>query len=100
MMSGAYALARDRDRARESGTVPNRTDSQPKDVQNGQLPDGSPVYSFEKVQTGVGKDYSVSYETMCTRALILTSSSKLSEPSRRQLGHFLLKSSKLIPPSR
>jgi hypothetical protein len=70
------------------------------DVRNGKLPDGSPVYSFEEVRTGVGSDFSVSYETMCTRALILTSTAKSSAPSRRELGRILLKSSDFIAPSR
>jgi hypothetical protein len=73
----------------------------PQDAHNGQLPDGSSVYSsFEKVRTGVGKDFSVVYETMCTRALILTSSEKSSEPSRRQLARILLKSTEIIAPGR
>jgi hypothetical protein len=69
-------------------------------VKNGSLPDGSPVYTFEEVSTGVGRDRHVSYETMCTRALIVTSSSKLTEPMRRDLSRVLLKWSKLIAPGR
>jgi TRAP-type uncharacterized transport system substrate-binding protein len=55
------------------------------DVQNGVLPDGSSVYSFEKVEVGSGSGSPIRYETMCTRALMLTSSSKLDEPARQEL---------------
>jgi hypothetical protein len=72
----------------------------PEHVKNGNLPDGSPVYSFEEVSTGAGRDRHVSFKTMCTRALILTSSSKLSTTMRRDLSRVLLKWSKLIAPGR
>lgn len=70
------------------------------DVENGKLPDGSPIYTFEKVQTGVGKDYSVQYETICTRALLVTSSSKVNDDQRRELASILLKWGSLIAPGR
>lgn len=70
------------------------------DVKNGRLPDGSPVYSFERVTTGAGIDYQVSFDTICTRALMVTSSSKLSKRRRRDLARVLLKWGKLIAPGR
>jgi TRAP-type uncharacterized transport system substrate-binding protein len=60
------------------------------DVKNGLLPDGSPVYSFEEIRAGVANSDSIRFETMCTRALIVTSSSKLDESARRDLAHGLL----------
>ena len=72
----------------------------PEHVMSGNLPDGSPVYSFEEVSAGAGRDRRVSFKTMCTRALIVTSSSKLSTTMRRDLSRVLLKSSKLIAPGR
>jgi hypothetical protein len=68
------------------------------DVKNGVLPDGSPVYSFGEVGTGVGSDHQVRYETMCTRALMLTSSAKLDESARRVLARGLLNWGKLFAP--
>jgi len=70
------------------------------DVKNGALPDGSPIYSFDEVRTGVGSDYQIRYETMCTRALILTSSTKLDESARGDLARGLLKWRKLFAPER
>jgi TRAP-type uncharacterized transport system substrate-binding protein len=70
------------------------------DVKNGALPDGSPVYSFDEVRTGVGSDYQIRFETMCTRALMLTSSTKLDESARRDLARGLLKWRALSAPER
>ena len=64
------------------------------DVKNGVLPDGSPVYTFDEVLVGAGSDQKVRYETMCTRALMLTSSSKLDESARRILARALLERAK------
>ncbi len=72
----------------------------PADVKNGKLPDGSPVYRFAKVTTGFGSDFRVSFDTLCTRALMITSKSKLTEPSRRELSRILLKFGRLIAPFR
>jgi TRAP-type uncharacterized transport system substrate-binding protein len=60
------------------------------DVQNGVLPDGSSVYSFEEVESGSGNGSPIRYETMCTRALMLTSSTKLDESARRDLAQRVL----------
>jgi len=72
----------------------------PQDVESGKLPDGSPVYSFDEVHTGAGVDYRISYETMCTRALLVTSSTKLGNAKRRELAKLLLKWRSLIAPGR
>lgn len=61
----------------------------PEHVQNGNLPDGSPVYRFERVSTGVARDRHVTYETMCTRGLIVTTSSKLSGLQHEELSRVL-----------
>ena len=65
-----------------------------KDVKNGVLPDGSPVYTFDEVLVGAGSDQQVRYETMCTRALMLISSTKLDESARRILARVLLERTK------
>jgi len=72
----------------------------PADVKNGKLPDGSPVYTFETVRTGFGVDYHIEFETMCTRAMLLTSSAKLDQEMRRDLSLVLLQSGRLIAPGR
>ena len=60
------------------------------DVKNGALPNGSPIYSFDEIRTRVGSDYQVRYETMCTRALLLSSSTKLDESAYPDLARTLL----------
>ncbi len=70
------------------------------DFQAGKLPDGKPVYSFERVQTGFGKDRKVEYDTLCTRGLLVASASKLGKESRRILAETMLRSGDLIAPGR
>ena len=63
------------------------------DVGNVELPDGSPVYTFEKVSVG-GRDRpeSIEVETLCTRGLILASKSKLGRDARSKLSRMMLQS--------
>jgi hypothetical protein len=63
------------------------------DVGNVELPDGSPVYTFEKVSVG-GRERpeSIEIETLCTRGLLLASKSKLSRDARSKLSRMMLQS--------
>jgi len=66
-------------------------------VRNADLPDGSPVYTFETVSSRfAGND--VSYETMCTHGLLIAAKNKLSEKARADLVAVLLKSGDYIVP--
>jgi len=63
----------------------------PEDLPNAVLPDGSPVYSFERV--GVGPESSRHHqevETLCTRALLLGSEDKIGRELRGRLSKVLL----------
>jgi hypothetical protein len=64
------------------------------DVENGRLPDGSVVYSFEKVNVGesMGPD-TLEVETLCTRGLLLASKKKLGRDFRSKLAASMLGSS-------
>ncbi len=72
----------------------------PGDLETSLLPDQQPVYTFEEVTSGFGRDQKVSYETMCTRGLMLASKSKLSASQRHRLAEVMLKSGRLIAPGR
>jgi len=63
------------------------------DVGNVELPDGSPVYTFERVAVG-GRERpeSIEVETLCTRGLLLASKSKLSRDARSTLSRMMLQS--------
>jgi hypothetical protein len=63
------------------------------DVGNVELPDGSLVYTFEKVSVG-GRERpeSIEIETLCTRGLLLASKSKLSRDARSNLSRMMLQS--------
>jgi hypothetical protein len=63
------------------------------DVGNVELPDGSPVYTFEQVAVG-GRERpeSIEVETLCTRGLLLASKSKLSRDARSRLSRMMLES--------
>ncbi len=67
------------------------------DIHNGQLPDGSGVYTFEKVNVGKtsGAD-ALNVETICTRGLLLASKKKLSREVRSKLSAVMLESSAVV----
>jgi hypothetical protein len=69
-----------------------------KDVNHSKLPDGSVVYTFEKVKTGFGSDATVEYETMCTRGLLLLSRVKVSRGQRQLIEKLMLEHGRLIAP--
>ena len=63
------------------------------DVGNIELPDGSPVYTFEQIAVGGrARPESIKVETLCTRGLLLASKSKLSRDTRSRLSRTMLKS--------
>jgi len=63
------------------------------DVGNVELPDGSPVYTFEQVAVGGRqRPESIEVETLCTRGLLLASKSKLSREARSRLSRMMLQS--------
>jgi hypothetical protein len=64
------------------------------DVENSKLPDGSVVYSFEKVNIGNTKGPgALNVDTICTRGLLLASKRKLSREVRSMLSAVMLESS-------
>ena len=67
------------------------------DVENGRLPDGSVVYSFEKVNVGesMGED-ALEVETLCTRGLLLASKKKLGRDFRSKLAASMLGSAEQV----
>jgi TRAP-type uncharacterized transport system substrate-binding protein len=67
------------------------------DVENSKLPDGSVVYTFEKVNIGATTgDRSLDVETICTRGLLLASKRKLSRDLRSKLSKAMLQSSETV----
>ncbi len=68
------------------------------DLGNATLPSGSPIYTFETVRVGVGRDHSASVETLCTHGLLLATPAKLSEERFGQLADVILKSGRFIMP--
>ena len=63
------------------------------DVGNAKLPDGSVVYTFERVTVGGrSNQYSLEVDTLCTRALMLGSKEKLDKDLRSHLSALMLES--------
>lgn len=61
------------------------------DLPNASLPDGTPVYAFERVTVGGKKaTRSQEVETFCTRALLLGSRTKLGHETRDALSRIML----------
>lgn len=67
------------------------------DVENRKLPDGSVVYTFEKVNIGntTGAN-ALNVDTICTRGLLLASKRKLSREVRSKLSALMLESSATV----
>jgi TRAP-type uncharacterized transport system substrate-binding protein len=70
------------------------SDSLPK----AKLQDDRPVYSFETVKVGFGRNFSASVETICTRGLLIGSRTKLSEASRELIARALISSGRYVLP--
>ncbi len=64
------------------------------DLQAASLPSGKPVYTFETVQVRQTK-----LDTMCTRALLLAATDKLSTELRSKLAEVILESTDYIAPN-
>jgi hypothetical protein len=60
------------------------------DVGNDTLPDGSAVYSYEKVAVGGVRGGGLQIDTLCTRGLLLGSRDKLSDAQRSLLSELML----------
>ena len=69
----------------------------PADLTSPTLPNGQPIYTFDEVTTRHAGN-SVTFDTICTRGLLLAARGKLSEEKRSQLVHALLKSKDYIAP--
>lgn len=67
------------------------------DITSPTLPNGDPVYTHETVKTRFAGN-AVSFETICTRGLLVAARSKLSEEARSRLVEVLLKSKDYIAP--
>jgi hypothetical protein len=68
------------------------------DIRAASFESGRPVYSFEEVSAGFGRDYSVSFETICTRGLLIGARAKLSEEQLKLLEKALATSRSYIAP--
>jgi hypothetical protein len=63
------------------------------DLKSPALPNGAPVYTFEKVEVR-----KVSFDTICTRGLLLASKQKVDASVRSRLAEVLLESASYIAP--
>ncbi|MGH0038319.1 MAG: TAXI family TRAP transporter solute-binding subunit [Myxococcota bacterium] len=70
------------------------------DVKVESLPNGKPVYSFERVTTGFGRGTTVEFDTMCTRGLLVASKRKLGSQKRSELARIMLEHGGMIAPGR
>jgi hypothetical protein len=59
---------------------------------------GRPVYSFEKVSVGFGRDYRATFDTICTRGLLLAARAKLTEDQLKLLSEAMATSRGYIAP--
>ncbi len=68
------------------------------DLEKISLPGGRPVYTFETVTAGFGRGQSVTFETLCTRGLLLGARKKLSDAQRILIAQTILESGSYIAP--
>lgn len=66
------------------------------DLPNAKLPDGSDVYTFERVSLGGDRKGHQEVDTLCTRGLLLGAPDKLSKQARTRLSEILLQSGERI----
>jgi hypothetical protein len=57
-----------------------------------------PVYTFEKVSIGFGRDYRVSFDTICTRGLLIAARAKVTEEQLKLLNRAMATSRSYIAP--
>jgi hypothetical protein len=69
------------------------------DIDASALGGGRTVYSFEKVSVGFGRDYQVSFDTLCTRGLLIGAKPKLDDDQLGVLAEALDTSRAYIAPS-
>lgn len=63
-------------------------------------PGDTPVYTFEEVTAGLGRDHSISFETICTKGLMLAAKPKLDGGRRSFLSQVMLQSATYVIPGR
>ena len=68
------------------------------DVDPGSFEGGRPVYSFEEVSVGFGRDYRATFETICTRGLLIAARAKLTEEQLALLNEAMATSRGYIAP--
>lgn len=68
------------------------------DIAPASLEGGRPVYSFERVSVGFGRDYSLSFDTICTRGLLIAARAKVSEEQLKVLNEAMATSRSYIAP--
>jgi hypothetical protein len=66
------------------------------EVGNGQLPDGSPLYTFERVAVGGPRGGGLAVDTLCTRGLLLAAKEKLTATERAMLSEAMLEAGERI----
>jgi hypothetical protein len=66
------------------------------EVGNGTLPDGSPLYTYERVGVGGIRGGGLELDTLCMRGLLLGSKEKLTPEQRSMLSQTLLEAGKRI----
>jgi hypothetical protein len=68
------------------------------DIGPASLEGGRPVYTFEKVSIGFGRDYRLSFDTICTRGLLIAARAKLTEEQLKLLNEAMATSRGYIAP--
>jgi TRAP-type uncharacterized transport system substrate-binding protein len=68
------------------------------DIVPASLEGGRPVYTFEKVSVGFGRDFRASFDTICTRGLLIAAKAKLSEEQLKLLNEAMATSRGYIAP--
>jgi TRAP-type uncharacterized transport system substrate-binding protein len=59
---------------------------------------GRPVYTFQKVSVGFGRDFRASFDTICTRALLIAAKAKLTDEQLKLLNEAMATSRGYIAP--
>jgi TRAP-type uncharacterized transport system substrate-binding protein len=68
------------------------------DIKPASLEGGRPVYTFETVSVGFGRDYRLSFDTICTRGLLIAAPAKVSEEQLKLLNEAMATSRGYIAP--
>ena len=68
------------------------------DIDPASLGGGRPVYTFEKVSVGFGRDFRASFDTICTRGLLIAAKAKVSDDQLKLLKEAMATSRGYIAP--